>query len=621
MQTVFICYARVDRFQVIQIVEILERAGLDAWFDYRLLPGQDWQAILLDAITACDAFIYVLSPESIASEWCQWEFAHAVELGKPIVPVCVQTNINPPPAIQRYHWADFSQGVTALSAVELIGGLNRAFVVPQSDKPNAPSQPRDLPAQAEITGTHPSESVAQSTKGRGRGVWISAAVAILLVLAVLVVGLMQVLGNDNDKATPTHQANVASATLTMKATMQVVADDPTSTETPSLTTSLSETPTVTATPTETPLPTLSAAQGQQTIDAMIAQMQGLDTQVAASAATETALAPLTIEAGTAQALTQTATLWTPVPTPNYQQTAERGATQTREVIATQVEVDRTLTATLWTDTPTFTYTPSNTLTLTSTATSTPTSTPTLMIDLEVMALQKAEQGVSGNGQWIPFIKEFDGVEMVLVPVGCFRMGATVNDIEQPVRKVCFEQPFWIDRYEVTNAQFKMLVGQAQHDSYWVNDTLPREQITWFEARDFCIQRGARLPTEAEWEYAARGPDGLVYPWGDVFVAGNVVYVGNSGNYSSIVGSRPDGASWVGALDMLGNVWEWTSTLYADYPYDRADGREGIRGSNSLGVLRGGAWNSFSSNLRASYRYKLISINFSAFIGFRCARSQ
>ena len=146
---------------------------------------------------------------------------------------------------------------------------------------------------------------------------------------------------------------------------------------------------------------------------------------------------------------------------------------------------------------------------------------------------------------------------------------------------------------------------------------------WFEAVTHCESRGARLPTEAEWEYTARGPDGLVYPWGNDFEADNTVYAGNSGDLPAPVGSRPGGVSWVGAFDMSGNVWEWVSSIYTDYPYNAADGREKSLGneSSSVRALRGGGWYNSTDDLRAANRYGLDIFGFTVNFGvFRCARS-
>jgi iron(II)-dependent oxidoreductase len=245
---------------------------------------------------------------------------------------------------------------------------------------------------------------------------------------------------------------------------------------------------------------------------------------------------------------------------------------------------------------------------TGTAQASPTSVPT----------------VTANGQWKPVAENFDGVEMVLVPPGCFTMGTASGGIpnERPTTKICFDKPFWIDRNDVTNAQFTAFGGVARHTSNWKDANRPRESIRWIEARDFCAKRGARLPTEAEWEYAARGPDNLIYPWGNDFVADNVVYAGNSSGQTADVGSKPGGASWVGALDMSGNVEQWVSSIYKLYPYAATDGRESDSDTTNSRVHRGGAWDMANPDgLRSADRYGIDpSSAADDQTGFRCARS-
>lgn len=98
-----------------------------------------------------------------------------------------------------------------------------------------------------------------------------------------------------------------------------------------------------------------------------------------------------------------------------------------------------------------------------------------------------------------------------------------------------------------------------------------------------------MPSEAEWEYAARGTQALLFPWGNSFIENYVVYELNSGAHTVEVGSKPGGASWCGVFDMSGNVWEWVNSIYQPYPY-YPDEREQLKG-NSPRVLRGGSWQS------------------------------
>ncbi len=253
--------------------------------------------------------------------------------------------------------------------------------------------------------------------------------------------------------------------------------------------------------------------------------------------------------------------------------------------------------------PTFTPTP--------TLTPRPTDTPD--------PLQAAFTPVTRNPDWTPVEREFDGVMMVLVPAGCFMMGSNDGqDDETPVHEQCFDEPFWIDKYEVINADY----GSVGCEQWSSEPDQPRNCVTWFEARDYCEARGGRLPTEAEWEYAARGPDALVYPWGNDYDAGLVIGEDDAtygDTRTAPVGSRPRGVSWVGALDMSGNLWEWTSSLYQDYPY--GDDNESNSDTSSARVLRGGSFFNASDFLRSADRNGG-GPDFDSVIGvgFRCARS-
>jgi formylglycine-generating enzyme required for sulfatase activity len=243
---------------------------------------------------------------------------------------------------------------------------------------------------------------------------------------------------------------------------------------------------------------------------------------------------------------------------------------------------------------------------------------TEQVNMNAIATQSANLRASlpRNEDWTPQEQEFDGVTMVLVPAGCFMMGSDGVDTNL-IHEQCFDTAFWIDKYEVTQAQFAQFNGQKANTNYFTGDDLPVEHITWREATDYCDLRGGRLPTEREWEYAARGPSNLIYPWGNEFEAS---YVVSDSDQTSPVGSHPDGASWVGALDMSGNVWEWTSSFYDEYPYDMTDE---VMSDDKVGrprSFRGGAWGQGESGVLSTFRGLLINPDFIP-IGIRCARSE
>jgi hypothetical protein len=317
-------------------------------------------------------------------------------------------------------------------------------------------------------------------------------------------------------------------------------------------------------------------------------------------------------------------------TPTYTPTATPPPTATR----TATHTPSPTTTRTPTPSPTATHTPTVTATLTRTPTRTatpsptPSATPSLTPTANLHPTIDPYTPIASNEDWIPVTQVFDNVEMVLVPAGCFIMGSTEEDLdfiestldgkrdeyfdEQPAHQQCFMQPFWIDRYEVTNAQAGTFGGNTPD-----TDT-PYVEITWEQAQAFCELRGARLPSETEWEYAARGPDSLRYPWGNEFSAEGAVYRGNyGGRVAAEVGSKPDGASWVGALDMAGNVWEWTSSIYLPYPFD--PNKQGASRAGDQIVIRGGSWNSAELSLRAAFRQWLVG--FRSNTGFRCVRDE
>jgi formylglycine-generating enzyme required for sulfatase activity len=266
--------------------------------------------------------------------------------------------------------------------------------------------------------------------------------------------------------------------------------------------------------------------------------------------------------------------------------------------------------------------------------------PTVILETEVVPtateiteLVVAVQGVQQNSDWMvysPYIRNFAGVDMVLVPSGCFMMGDDNGDAwERPAHRYCLNEPYWIDRFEVSVSQFIQLVGQASIEACYAGDDgrRPRECISWREALRFCELRDARLPTEAEWEYAARGPDSWIYPWGNAYDAEVVNDMNNFGEdlyeYTAPVDAFVNGISWVGAYQMSGNVWEWTSSIYDlqrfPYPYTPDDGRENLEDLAALRVMRGGSLANYRLPGRASVRQRFGSRYAYNIVGFRCVR--
>jgi len=237
-----------------------------------------------------------------------------------------------------------------------------------------------------------------------------------------------------------------------------------------------------------------------------------------------------------------------------------------------------------------------------------------------------------------------GIEQVWVPAGCFMMGTSAEQAEavgaqnppafvrrelpseQPQHEVCLTVGYWIDKYEVTNAAFQAFVDDGGYTTqeFWsedgwtwlqqqnlenlpdncveeMTDDQPRVCVTWYEAEAYAQWRGGSLPTEAQWEFAARGPESKIYPWGDEWDEARANIVDSEG--LTAVGSYPDGVSWVGAHDLSGNAMEWTrdwldAEYYAEGVRDDPTGPENGR----IKVERGGWWESNPLVGRAAYRH-------------------
>jgi formylglycine-generating enzyme required for sulfatase activity len=237
--------------------------------------------------------------------------------------------------------------------------------------------------------------------------------------------------------------------------------------------------------------------------------------------------------------------------------------------------------------------------------------------------------------------EKDGAVMVYVPAGMFVMGSTdddpeADDDEFPQHDVILDG-FWIDRTEVTNGRYEQCVtagacdapsetGSYARDAYYGNSRFadyPVIWVSWHDAMDYCEWAGKRLPTEAEWEKAARGVDGRKYPWGNSSPDGTLANYGENEDDTVKVGSYPEGASPYGALDMAGNVWEWVADWYGvDYYAASSQQNPMGPGPGSLKerVVRGGSWLYPQRRIRAAYRNSRDPGFREGNFGFRCAFS-
>jgi formylglycine-generating enzyme required for sulfatase activity len=256
---------------------------------------------------------------------------------------------------------------------------------------------------------------------------------------------------------------------------------------------------------------------------------------------------------------------------------------------------------------------------------------------EGVLTQKAESTL------LPRVNPNDEAALVFVPQGVFEMGAEpersyeiclqyregcqLEDFldEQPVHQVMLDS-YWIYDREVTNAMYRVCVedgvcGLPAFTDFYNNQLYsdhPVVYVSWYAAAAYCEWAGGRLPTEAEWEKAARGTDGRMFPWGELASCEQANLSGCSPEMTMVVGSLPGGASPYGVLDMAGNAAEWVSDWYEPEYYQNSL-EENPHGpmTGELKVIRGGSWKNPGVGLRVTNRGGNYPEVFSTGIGFRC----
>jgi len=222
--------------------------------------------------------------------------------------------------------------------------------------------------------------------------------------------------------------------------------------------------------------------------------------------------------------------------------------------------------------------------------------------------------------------------MVKIPGGPFIMGYDHRHPDEKPSHTISIPAFFIDRYEVTNEQYKQFIGDTHRrpPDDWINGDYPLENnkhpvafVSWYDAHDYCSWAGKRLPTEEEWEKAARGTDGRLYPWGNEFDPKKANMPQSHSTGTTPVGSFPQGRSPYGLYDMAGNVWEWTESWATPYPGSPIPTAHYFTGEYK--VLKGGSWVDCSF-----YRCGISALTFNRGyfkpqtknqgFGFRCAKN-
>ena len=230
-----------------------------------------------------------------------------------------------------------------------------------------------------------------------------------------------------------------------------------------------------------------------------------------------------------------------------------------------------------------------------------------------------------NFSFFPTESSAESPDMVLVKGTCFKMGTDKtftyelgrdNIRERPAHKVCLDD-FYLDKYEISQKKFTQIMNY--NPSVIVGDDFPVNHLTWDEAVSYCSRQGYRLPTEAEWEFAARADSQSINPWGGGINGDYAWHAGNSNRQPHPVGTKKPNA-W-GIYDMMGGVWEWVADWYSESYYQKSpiNNPQGPTTRQSWRVIRGASWVDDENMFRVTIRFAGLSDPTEHFlVGGRCA---
>jgi formylglycine-generating enzyme required for sulfatase activity len=584
---IFLSYSRKDSAQMQQVLRLLEGAGLSVWTDEGLEPGTErWHSTVEEAIHRTECTVVLLSPDAKQSRRVGIEVSFAQALGRRIFPVLLRGNQveSVPLRLFDAQYLDARQSLADAVSQRLLPVLRRHLnLVGTAPKPiddeQAVSESREREA--------PKPAKEESAEISVQQIPVDQENRKLEEVSTVAVGESPtpVSNTSPEKSRPTPIESLPTRAWQVLYGVGIVL---------SLVVVLVVVHTIYS---QRDQP--AAAQATFTPEQLTSIMPtALAVSVAAAQATFTpeqltSIMPTALAVGVAAAQAT----FTPEQLTSIMPTA----------LAVSVASTATFTATPIPPTPTPTETP------------TPTLTP--------------PSGV-------------DTVEEILIPAGAFQMGCDVNN---PVENGCkvnsiselplhtvYLDAYYIDKYEVTNARYKACVdaggcrsmenvdsatrsfyyGDAAYDNY------PVININWDQANAFCVWAGKRLPTEAEWQKAARGSsDTGKYPWGDDDPSRILLNHDFKIGDTTAVGSYPDGASPYGVMDMAGNVREWLNDWYQeDYYSVSPDSNPQGPARGNYRMLQGGSWSNGDYNVRLARRGNNHTGYWSNNVGFRCVRS-